>query len=168
MALLLKQRGDEVKITEEVVQAAAGNWDSGKEVMTLLLEQRGDEVKITEKVVRAAACNPGGEGALQFLLERNPALPITEEVVRAAACNPRGKDAVELLLNFHSCISISEDAIALIDEDEVWTGVLESPPFCFYDAMLMKEAREGVLRNLKETKSFLKAKTVGAKESNVR
>ncbi|PVI03263.1 hypothetical protein DM02DRAFT_669919 [Periconia macrospinosa] len=36
MALLLEQRGDEVKITEEVVRAAAGNWKSGKEVMALL------------------------------------------------------------------------------------------------------------------------------------
>jgi hypothetical protein len=38
MALLLERRGDEVKITDEVVKAAAGNKRSGGEVMTLLLE----------------------------------------------------------------------------------------------------------------------------------
>ena len=55
MALLLDQRSDEVKITEEVVKAAAGN--GSKEVMALLLNQRSDEVKITEEVVKEAASN---------------------------------------------------------------------------------------------------------------
>jgi hypothetical protein len=32
MALFLDQRSDEVKITEEVVKAAASNWQSGKEI----------------------------------------------------------------------------------------------------------------------------------------
>ena len=36
--LLLNQRGDEIKITEEVVKAAVGNEWSGIEVMTLLLD----------------------------------------------------------------------------------------------------------------------------------
>lgn len=38
MSLLLEQRGDEIKIAEEVVKAAAGNERSGKEVMSLLLD----------------------------------------------------------------------------------------------------------------------------------
>jgi hypothetical protein len=54
MALRLEQRGSEVKITEEVVRAAAGNTQSGKEILALLLEERGDEVKTIEKVVEAA------------------------------------------------------------------------------------------------------------------
>ncbi|KAF2204425.1 hypothetical protein GQ43DRAFT_493965, partial [Delitschia confertaspora ATCC 74209] len=54
---LLKQPGEDIKITEEVVKAAAGNTCSGKEVIALLLEQRGAEVKITEEVVKAAAGN---------------------------------------------------------------------------------------------------------------
>jgi hypothetical protein len=44
----LKKRGGEVKVTEEVVKAAAWNWKSGGGVMALLLEQRGGEFKITE------------------------------------------------------------------------------------------------------------------------
>ena len=42
MALLLKKRGGEVKITEEVVMAAAGNTKSGKKVMALLKQRRGE------------------------------------------------------------------------------------------------------------------------------
>lgn len=46
--LLLGRRGEEFKITEEVVTAAAGNDEGGKDVMTLLLGRRREEVKITE------------------------------------------------------------------------------------------------------------------------
>jgi len=39
VASFLKQRGGEVKVTEEVVKAAAENTESGQEVIALLLEQ---------------------------------------------------------------------------------------------------------------------------------
>jgi hypothetical protein len=55
--LLLNQRENEVKITEEVVKAAAGNERRGKEVRRLLLDRRGDEEKITKEVGKAAAGN---------------------------------------------------------------------------------------------------------------
>ena len=42
--LLLERRGDEIQITEGVVEAVAGNEWSGKEVIMLLLKRRGDEV----------------------------------------------------------------------------------------------------------------------------
>ena len=50
MTLLFKQRGNEVKITEQVVKAAAGNWLGWH----FSLEQRRVEVKITEEVVKVA------------------------------------------------------------------------------------------------------------------
>ena len=81
MALLLEQRGDEVRVTEEVVKAAAGNWWGG-EVMALLLKQRGDEVKVTEEVVKAAAGNIWiGEGVITILLEKRVQVKITEGLV---------------------------------------------------------------------------------------
>lgn len=43
MTLLLDRRGDDVHITEGVVQAAAKNSGSGNEIMTLLLDRRGDD-----------------------------------------------------------------------------------------------------------------------------
>ena len=101
IALLLKQRRDQVKITEEVVKAAAGNLRSGKEVMELLLRQRGDEVKITEKVVKAAAGNwRSGKEVMELLLrQRGDEVKITEKVVKAAAGNrTSGKRVMEILL----------------------------------------------------------------------
>jgi hypothetical protein len=53
MALLLKQRGDEIIITDKVIEAATGNEESGMEVMALLVEQRGSEIEITDG---ASAC----------------------------------------------------------------------------------------------------------------
>src|SRR5436190_11719902 len=66
MMLLLDQRGTDVQITEEVVEAAAGNGGSGKEVMTLLLnpwstneahsEHEDIPVKHHIAILQAAAC----------------------------------------------------------------------------------------------------------------
>ncbi|KAK3353751.1 heterokaryon incompatibility protein-domain-containing protein [Lasiosphaeria hispida] len=101
MKFLLGQRGAEVKITEGVVTAAAGNGSSGKEIMRLLLEQRGAEVKITEGVVTAVAGNQwSGKGIMKLLLEQRGAeVKITEGVVTAAAGNRwSGKEIMKLLL----------------------------------------------------------------------
>lgn len=46
MELLLDRRGAEVKITDQVLQAAGTNYTSGKEIIELLLDRRGNEVKI--------------------------------------------------------------------------------------------------------------------------
>jgi hypothetical protein len=66
--LLLEQRGADVVITEEVVKAAAGNEESGKDVMIVLLEQRGADVVITDDVVKAAT-TCGQERVLGFIEE---------------------------------------------------------------------------------------------------
>jgi len=89
MADFLEQRGDDVNITEEVVKAAAGNIESGKEVMVFLLEQRVEEVLI-------AAARSGKE-VMAVLLEQGGAkVKITEEVVKAAIRS--GKEVTALLL----------------------------------------------------------------------
>ncbi len=59
MGLLLDQYGDQVTVTEDVVEAAAENWKTGKEVMELLLDRYRDQVTITEDVLKAAARNCG-------------------------------------------------------------------------------------------------------------
>jgi hypothetical protein len=48
-----------VRVTEEVVKAAAANQKKGTEVVRLLLKQRASEVRVTELVVEAAAANEG-------------------------------------------------------------------------------------------------------------
>ena len=50
MALLLGRRGDDVEITKEVVEAAAGNPGSGRKVMALLLGDAETTLKITDRL----------------------------------------------------------------------------------------------------------------------
>ena len=63
-----------VLISHNVVEAAARNWNSGKEVMMLLLEKRGADVVITEEVVKAAAGNwRSGKEVMMLLLGKRGA-----------------------------------------------------------------------------------------------
>ncbi|ORY58533.1 uncharacterized protein BCR38DRAFT_489446 [Pseudomassariella vexata] len=114
-ALLELLGSKEVKITEDVVKAAAGNYRSGKEVMALLLEKRGDQVQITEDVVKAAARNmENGKEFMALLLEkRGDQVQITEDVVKAAAGNYwSGKEVMALLLEKRGDqVQITEDVV---------------------------------------------------------
>ncbi|WQF77080.1 Putative NACHT nucleoside triphosphatase, P-loop containing nucleoside triphosphate hydrolase [Colletotrichum destructivum] len=118
MALLLDKRGDEIRITEDVVEAAAENKESGKEIMALLLDKRGDEIRITEDVVEAAAENDeSGKEIMALLLDkRGDEVRITENVVKAAAENRRsGQQIMALLLDKRGDeIQITEGMISTI------------------------------------------------------
>jgi ankyrin repeat protein len=101
VGLLLDYLGEEIKVTEDVVRAAAGSWFLGEDVMRLLLAKRGREVKITEDVVKKAAGNEmAGERVMRLLLvERGNEVKVTEDVVKAAAANTMsGLKLMELLL----------------------------------------------------------------------
>ncbi|KAK4457483.1 putative het domain protein [Cladorrhinum samala] len=102
MDKLLRRCGNEVRITEEVVKAAAGNSDSGKEILALLLDQRGDEVRITEEVLKTVArdSRSGREIMALLLDQRGDEVKITEEVLRAVAENwESGPGMMALLLD---------------------------------------------------------------------
>jgi hypothetical protein len=124
IALLLDQRGTEVEITEDVVKAAAENWDSGKEIIALLLDRRGAEVKITENVVKAAAENwDSGKEIIALLLDRCGAeVKITEDVVKAAAENwDSGKEIIALLLDRCGAeVKITEDVVKAAAGNTGW------------------------------------------------
>jgi hypothetical protein len=71
MMLLLDQRGGDVKITDKVVQAAAGNSGSGREVMMLLLDRRGDDFGITSDLAKTTLVNSeSSEEVLILLLKK--------------------------------------------------------------------------------------------------
>ena len=97
MSVLLSQRGDDVKITEEVLKAAV-EGSEGKGVIELLLQRRGDEVKITEEVLKAVGGFRGREIMELLLQKRGHEVKITEEVLKAAARGYRGIEVMELLL----------------------------------------------------------------------
>ncbi|KAH6972365.1 hypothetical protein BKA56DRAFT_620932 [Ilyonectria sp. MPI-CAGE-AT-0026] len=92
MALLLKERHQEVQITEDVLKAAAGNSGvdgAGEAIMTLLLQERRYEVKITEEILKAAVRNRdfrAGSGIIFVLLgiRVQEARSAEEDVKRAA------------------------------------------------------------------------------------
>jgi hypothetical protein len=97
-----------------VVKAAAGNNQSGKEVIMLLLEQRGVDVIVTEEVVKAAAGNErSGKEVMTLLLEQRGAnVAISEDVVMAAAGNGDSGKVMSLLLE--RCkdeVKISEEVL---------------------------------------------------------
>ncbi|KAH6975574.1 vegetative incompatibility protein HET-E-1 [Ilyonectria destructans] len=95
-------------VTTLVTQAAAGNWNNGKEVMAQLLDHQGDEITITEEVVTAAAENEyDGKEVMALLLDRRgDEITITEEVVKAAAGNEGSG----------SKITITEEVVSIIAE----------------------------------------------------
>jgi hypothetical protein len=119
MALLLNERGDQIKVTEAVVKAAAGNRENGEVVMELLLDQRGHQIEITEDVVKAAAWNRGGKEVMELLLDRRgDEVQVTEDVVKAAAENRGGKEVMELLLDQRGDqIHITEDVVKVAAEN---------------------------------------------------
>jgi hypothetical protein len=71
LALLLDRRGDQIRVTEDIVKAAASNWRNGKDAMALLLDRRGDQIRVTEDIVKAAARNSiNGKEVMELLLDR--------------------------------------------------------------------------------------------------
>ena len=98
----LRERGDSITITTDVIKAAAENTKCGHKMTRLLLNKRGDEVKITEEVVKAVAANTGcGQQVMQlFLNHQGDDVKITEQVVETAAANTGCRQqAMQLLLN---------------------------------------------------------------------
>ncbi|KAL2814419.1 hypothetical protein BJX63DRAFT_442494 [Aspergillus granulosus] len=87
MTLLLDRRGDQIQITQDVVEAAdvlsTLVRSFNKEVITLLLDRRGDQIQITEDVVKAAAGNwQYGKDIMTLLLDRRgDQIQITQDVL---------------------------------------------------------------------------------------
>ncbi|OCK89825.1 HET-domain-containing protein, partial [Cenococcum geophilum 1.58] len=133
IADFLEQRGDDVNITEEVVKAAAGNVESGKEVMVFLLEQRAEEVLI-------AAARSGKEVMAVLLKQGGAKVKITEEVVKAAV-RSGGKVMAVLLKQGGAKVSITEGVVkaAVRSGGEVIAVLLEQRA----EEVLIAAARSG-------------------------
>jgi predicted phosphatase len=100
IASLLDQRGCQVKITAQVVEAAAKNKKSGKEIMTLLLDQRVDGFNMSPETVAAVARSFNKRAIASLLDQRGDEVKITAQVVEAAASNrENGEDIMALLLD---------------------------------------------------------------------
>lgn len=85
MALLLKWQEDEIKIIDEVVEAVARNWSSGKGVMALIFEPRRGEVMDKGVIIVAKVFNK--EVIALLLKRRGDKVKIIDKVVKAVAGN---------------------------------------------------------------------------------
>ncbi|RDW85549.1 hypothetical protein BP5796_03874 [Coleophoma crateriformis] len=112
--LLLKQRGEGVRITVDVIKAAAGN-SNGDAIIELLLDRRPDDIQITEDVIKVAAGNDvNGDAIIKLLLDRRPDdVQITEDVIKVVAGNDEMGDVIiKLLLDRRpDAIQITKDVI---------------------------------------------------------
>jgi hypothetical protein len=97
--LLEDEKGNEIEMTDETVQAIARKHDHN--MMNILLDRRGDDVHITEDVMIAAAGNPSEKVMMLLFHRRNEEIRITEEVMTKAATNytyETGEKLMTLLL----------------------------------------------------------------------
>ena len=158
MELLLDHRGEEVKITAEVVEAVAAN-DRGKEMMELLLDRCGEEVKITAEIVNLAAANDRGKEMMKLLLDRRgEEVKITAEVVEAVATNYRGKEMMELLLDRRGeevkiTAEVVEAAAANKDSGEMVMKLLLDR--CGEEVKITEEVVQAAAANSKEMMELL-------------
>ena len=102
-----------MKSAKNSFKAAAGNWESAKEVVTLLLDRRGADVQITEDVAILIARKFNKEVMALLLDRRGADVQITEDVVKAAAGNlESAKEVVTLLLDRRGAdVQITEDVV---------------------------------------------------------
>ncbi|KAM0161371.1 hypothetical protein ACHAQE_004183 [Botrytis cinerea] len=119
MELLLELKRDNVEVTEEVVKAAASNYN-GEKIMELILEKR-EEVIITEEILKAAASNYGGKKIMELILEKREEVIITEKVLKAAASNDYyGKEIIELILEKREEVIITEKVLKAAASNEYY------------------------------------------------
>jgi ankyrin repeat protein len=110
--LLLDQLGKEVKITADVVEAAAKNKRSGREVMELLLNKRGGEVIITPEVTQAAAGNEeSGKKVIELLFNRRAKVKDIEAIVKIVAGKFDGNIMKLLLKGREEEVDITEEIV---------------------------------------------------------
>jgi hypothetical protein len=108
-----------IDIIEEVVEAAAGNYESGKDVMTVLLNRKGEDIWITEEVVNAAAENyKSGKDVMTVLLDRRAEdIQVTEDAVAEIAMKFGGGVMARLLRRKGKDIRITEEVVEAAAEN---------------------------------------------------
>ena len=121
IALLLKNYGRQIRITEEVLKAAARNR-LGQETMAFLCDVFGGHIQITEAILRAAAENSSRGYEIWCLLtdRYSKQIRITEELLQTVARNqPVG--TMELLCRrFSDQVQITEGTLKAAAENRTW------------------------------------------------
>jgi ankyrin repeat protein len=113
--LLLKTRGQDIRITSDVMAAAADNSSHAKKVTETILQNGGDSTLITSDVLEIAARNwSSGEKLVELLLDQtgDEAL-ITSGVLKAAAGNDEiGENILKMLFaKMSDDTKVTEDVV---------------------------------------------------------
>jgi hypothetical protein len=131
MELLLDRKGDEIKVTDSVVQEAAANEESGVAMMKLLIERRREEIKVTNDVMQNAARN-GKSGLLiikllvAFLDHGGDEVMITGKVLESAAANWwSGLDIIQYLIDRKDIpVRITPRVLRMVLKHPLWVDIL--------------------------------------------
>lgn len=125
IADLIDNFGDEFRITEEVIEAAASNSYGGSDIITLVLEERGHQFEITNRTLEEAAGNLGcGEEIINLLIEeRGEEFEITDNAAGNLRC---GKEIMDLLLeNYGDRFSVTSAMIESAASSTCGTATIE-------------------------------------------
>ncbi|KAL4742385.1 hypothetical protein BDV11DRAFT_211409 [Aspergillus similis] len=88
MTLLLRQNGEDFRITEDIIIAAAHNDVSGLEILSLLKQHNGGYLPVTNAILVAAAESENCQEIINLFVDLYDwDLPITNDVFEAAARN---------------------------------------------------------------------------------
>ncbi|KAF9891463.1 hypothetical protein FE257_003929 [Aspergillus nanangensis] len=100
MGLLLDRRGDEVQITDDVVESAMANERCGDKLMALLLDRRGEELPVTELAVSMATANKKyGLELIILLLDHRPEVVRATTTVLQTAASAGNEPMLRLICN---------------------------------------------------------------------
>ncbi|KAG5772021.1 hypothetical protein H9Q72_001634 [Fusarium xylarioides] len=116
--VILQQIFDEgdtnIRISQELLQAAAANYPYGEEVVSFLLDKQVEDLPVTEEIVEAAANNwLTGKDVLALLLERQDGMiPVTDKSLYTMIGNWNGIGMLMLVLErCRPKISVTEQVI---------------------------------------------------------
>lgn len=131
MQLLLDRKGDEIRVTDGVVQEAAANEESGVAMMNLLIERRREEIKVTDDVMKNAARNGKSGLAIIKLLVASldcggNEVTITGKVLESAAANWwSGLDIIQYLIDRKDIpVRITPRVLRMVLRHPLWDDIL--------------------------------------------
>jgi hypothetical protein len=102
-----------LRISSDVVEAAASNCDSGVQTMSLLLKWY-PELQVSSKAVENASGKMHGEKLIKLWIAHKKCFVVSSEAIQRAANNTRtGMDVLNLLLRYNRELRISDEEIAV-------------------------------------------------------
>ncbi|KAL4744652.1 hypothetical protein BDW72DRAFT_212314 [Aspergillus terricola var. indicus] len=132
MTILLRQNGENFRVTEDIIIAAAHNDASGLEVLSLLKQHNGGYLPVTEAILLAAAESENIQEIMGLFLELYDwDLPITNDVFEVAARNPAlGKENLACLLDNLAYPQITKEIMVAAIPDSEKLNLLRTHSDC--------------------------------------